>query len=94
MSGARQYLGGLPFEGWKRGPKIWRLDQLEVGNVLISVSHQYRTESLIKVVEVKPNGYYCLPLDADLKPADRTRIFCWDFDVASESHECFLAVRA
>lgn len=51
----RIYGGGREYEGVLRGQRITGIDDLKVGRLLIKVSHQFKAENLVRVVNIEPD---------------------------------------
>ena len=56
----RVYSKGRSTTGWEKAEKITALSQLAVGDIIISVSHQFKAENLKRVTKIgtMPVGFY------------------------------------
>ena len=83
--------------GWSRGERIYRLDQLKPGDILIAVSHQFRAENLLRVVaspSPNPNVLYCEYVRPDtLRRSDHEEMAVWDHDLTAQRTEFFRSVQ-
>jgi len=86
---ARTYAKGRPTNGWERGELITTLADLQPGDVLIRVSHQFQAENLIRVVPLpegfspinSDRGFYYEYVDCrNCERSDGSLMFCWDWE--------------
>jgi hypothetical protein len=94
----RIYKKGRSTVGWTKGERITRLDQLKPGDLLISVSHQFQAENLVRVVvnpSPIPSVFYCEYVTPDtLRRSDHEEMAIRDFELAgSDRKDFFRAVR-
>jgi hypothetical protein len=68
----RVYDDGRPTDGWKRGKRVNSVSEVKVGQFVICVHHQNKTENLFKVVEPtngdspnNPNLFHAQPCAPD-----------------------------
>ncbi len=92
---ARVYGAGRPTTGFRRGRQIRDPSEVQVGDILIGLSHQFKSQNLYRVtrtkldrffvVYVKPDGSECL--------GEIGEMCIWGFDLSEESKEWFRAAR-
>ena len=87
----RTYAKGRPTNGWERGELITTFADLQHGELLIHVSHQFQAENLIRIVPLpeefvghKDAGrifYYEYVNCHTLQRSDGDAMACWDWEL-------------
>ena len=98
MGHGRTYTQGRSTAGWVRGERVRSLDQLDDGQVFISVSHTFQSENLAVVIEQRPMlpGVWAKWALPDGSPYGTHPFSIHDFVLAEKFHsreEYFLAER-
>jgi hypothetical protein len=95
----RIYAKGRSTEGWRRGERVTSLDQLQEGTVLVSVSHQFEAENLIRITatnspanQVRRQIVYWAYVSPELEMLEDGGAI-WEFELKGPIREYFLAVR-
>jgi hypothetical protein len=88
---ARTYEKGRPTTGWRKDQRITSPEQVQLGDVLIGVSHQFKAENLYLVIPTPhpptphdDQGFYVRYARPDLSPefADFQPQWVWEFMLA------------
>lgn len=96
---SRVYEGGHSTKGWKRGKKVMKISDVKVGDILIGICHNFRSENLYKVIPFEnPNrpdrdllfyAQYCKPNRHLIEPDN---IHCvWHHDLTLPGEEWYFA---
>ena len=94
---SRVYKGGRKTTNFRKGKRISSMEDIKVGDILISVSHRFKAENLCKVKKLnkRPLGFNAIYVDPHtLKRIGNEEWFTHDFELISEnlSHEYFKAL--
>jgi len=90
----RIYEGGRDTGRWTRGEKITSMTDIEVGDVLYEVSHQWSADNLIRVTgrsTVHADSFYARHLNADLSSAGHEWLL-WAFEHKRGGFEVYKVV--
>lgn len=94
----RTYEQGRSTTGWRKGRRITKPMQVNPGDVLIGVSHQFRSENLFVAISPsnklhQANGFGVLYVKPDLTltDSDRQPQWVWDFELMDSECEWFQA---
>ena len=91
---ARTYEKGRRTTGWRKGKRITSPEQVQPGDVLIGVSHQFKAENLYVVIESPfppgphhGQGFYVRYALPDLAPEfpDFQPQWVWDFQLDGQN---------
>jgi hypothetical protein len=94
----RQYEGGRSTKGWHKGEKVTGIAKLEVGTILIAVSHQFEAENLVAIIPT-PNELpqcsirYWRYVQPDGKPTGEPEAALWEWELTVASGEYFIAAK-
>lgn len=93
----RTYKQGRPTNGWDRGEQITDVADVKPGDVLITVSHQFQAENLVRVVgrdePIIGSGFNYQYADCrTLQRSDGGIMFCHDFMLALPGQEFYRAI--
>ena len=71
MKPARIHKAGRPTTGFRRGTKITDPAEVQVGDTLIGVSHQFKAENLYRVTTHKGDRFYVVYVQPNGQKAGR-----------------------
>ena len=91
MSQARIYEAGRPTTGFRRGKKITDPAEVQVGDTLIGVSHQFKAENLYRVTDHKGDRFTVVYIEANGRKADGGEMCVWAFNLTLPGQEWFRA---
>ena len=91
------YKGGRPTAGWARGRQITESTQVKPGDVLISVSHQFKAVNLVRVLDRGdrefPVGFdYEYVDNQTLRHSDGWTMFCHNHELAGPQRTYYRAI--
>lgn len=90
---SRIYKAGRPTTGLRRGEKITDPAEVQVGDKLIAVSHQFKAENLYRVTEHKGDRFTVVYIQLDGRKADGDEMCVWAFNLRLPAQEWFRVVR-
>ncbi len=93
MRQARIYKAGRPTTGFRRGTKITDPAEVQVGDTLIGVSHQFEAQNLYRVTNHKGDRFTVIYIKPNGSKADGGEMCVWGFDLTAPTQEWFRAVR-
>lgn len=101
MSQQREYGHGRSTAGWRKGLQIARINEVNPGNVIIGVSHQFQAENLYVVVKPpfpSPSaaGFWVRFINPDgslWHLGMNQSQWVWDFDLTSPEGAWYHAVK-
>ena len=93
MKPTRIYQAGRPTTGFRQGTKITDTAEVQVGDTLIGVSHQFKAENLYRVTTHKGDRFYVVYIQPNGQKADGDEICIWAFNLALPAQEWFRAVQ-
>ena len=93
MRQTRIYKAGRPTTGFRRGDKITDTAEVQVGDKLICVSHQFTAENLYRVTKHKGDRFYVIYIQPNGQKADGDEMCIWAFNLTLPGQEWFRAVR-
>jgi len=88
----RIYKAGRPTTGFRRGEKITDPAEVQVGEMLIGVSHQFQAQNLYRVTEHKGDRFYVVYVQLNGRKADGDAMCVWQFNLTLPGEEWFRAV--
>ena len=94
MKPARIYKAGRTTTGFRRGTKITDTAEVQVGDTLIGVSHQFKAENLYRVTTHKGDRFYVVYIQPNGQKADGDEMCVWAFNLTLPGQEWFRAVRS
>jgi hypothetical protein len=91
---ARVYSAGRPTTGFRRGRRIRDPFEVQVGDVLIGLSHQFRAQNLFRVTKVGLGRFYVVYINPDgtERIGEIGEMCVWGLELARKSKEWFRAV--
>ena len=90
---ARTYEKGRPTTGWRKGERITSAHQVNPGDVLIGVNHQFMAENRYLVIPSphpqsshQDQGFHVQYIKPDLSPTDTDfqPQWVWNFDLSGQ----------
>lgn len=77
----RSYKGGRSTLGWHKSKRITSLNEIKRGMVLITVSHQFHAQNLIRVTSVNKllDGFNYIFVTPDNKKLHEREMYCHGF---------------
>jgi hypothetical protein len=92
MTQARIYEAGRPTTGYCRGEKIADPGEVQIGDTLIGLSHQFRTENLYRVTGHKGDRFSVAYINPNGQKADGGEMCVWGFNLTGPGEEWLQAV--
>jgi hypothetical protein len=93
MKPNRIYKAGRPTTGFRRGEKIAAPSEVQIGDDLIGVSHQFSAENLYRVTGQKADRFHVVYIQPDGQKADGGEMCVWAFNLTLPGEEWFRAAR-
>lgn len=93
MPQTRIYKAGRPTTDFRRGTKITDTAEVQVGDTLICVSHQFKAENLYRVTTHKGDRFSVVYIQPDGQKADGGEMCVWAFNLTLPAQEWFRAVQ-
>jgi len=93
MPQTRIYQAGRPTTGFRREKKITDTAQVQVGDTLIGVSHQFKAENLYRVTDHKGDRFSVVYIHPNGRTADGGEMCVWAFNLTLPGQEWFRAER-
>ncbi len=91
MKQSRIYNAGRPTTGFRRGKKIFDTAEVQVGDTLIGVSHQFQAENLYPVTDHKGDRFSVVYIHPNGRKADGDEMCIWEFNLTMPAQEWFRA---
>ena len=93
MRQTRIYKAGRPTTGYRRGKQILIPAEVQVGDRLIGVSHQFEAENLYRVTDHQGDRFTVIYILPNGRKADGGEMCVWAFNLTLPTQEWFRAVR-